>query len=38
MPEFTLSGNEILHPNKVILAGEILISYIVIEIKMTDFN
>lgn len=38
MPEFTVSGNEILHPNRVILAGEILISDILIQIKMTDFN
>lgn len=38
MPEFTVSGNETLHPNMVILAGEILISGILTQIKMTDFN
>lgn len=38
MPEFTVSGNETLHPNMVILAGEMLISGILTQIKMTDFN
>lgn len=38
MPEFTVSVIEILHPNSAILAGEILISDILIQIKMTDFN
>lgn len=38
MPKFTVSGNETLHPNSIILAGEILISDILIQIKMTDSN
>lgn len=38
MPEFTVPRNKTLHPNRIMLAGEILISGILIQIKMTHFN
>lgn len=38
MSEFTVSGNEILHLNRINLAAETLISDILIQIKMIDFN